>query len=78
MNALKDYKLYLKIERGLSKNSIDNYALDVKKLISYLEDNTISISPLSISKDTIKEFIYTISKTVNSRSQSRIISGLKG
>ena len=26
-NALKDYQLYLKIERGLSKNSIDNYAV---------------------------------------------------
>jgi len=78
INALNDYKLYLKIERGLSENSIDNYALDVKKLISYLEENTISTSPLLINKDIVKEFIYAISKTVNPRSQSRIISGLKG
>lgn len=77
-NALKDYQLYLKIERGLSNNSISNYSFDVKKLINYLEVNSIIVSPLIISKETIQQFIYTIAKTVNARSQSRVISGLKG
>ena len=76
-NALKDYQLYLRIERGLSKNSIDNYALDVKKLISYLEINEINMSPISISSETIQQFIYEVAKSVNARSQSRIISGLR-
>ena len=35
--ALKDYKHYLKIERGLSQNSITNYEFDIMKLIQYLE-----------------------------------------
>ncbi|TXE11795.1 site-specific tyrosine recombinase XerD [Seonamhaeicola algicola] len=76
-NALNDYKLYLKIERGLSANSIENYARDVQKLIKYLEDNNITTSPISISSEVIKQFIYTIAKHVNARSQSRIISGLR-
>ena len=75
--ALKDYQLYLKIERGLSANSISSYALYVKKLISFLEEKEINDSPIAISKDIIKEFVYTISKEVNARSQSRIISGLR-
>jgi len=75
--ALKDYQLYLKIERGLSQNSIDNYALDVKKLIFYLEENAVSESPILISSDIIQQFIYEIAKVVNPRSQSRIISGLR-
>ncbi|MCB0432587.1 MAG: tyrosine recombinase XerD [Mangrovimonas sp.] len=75
--ALKDYQLYLKIERGLSANSISSYALDAKKLISFLEEKEINDSPIAISKDIIKEFVYTISKEVNARSQSRIISGLR-
>ncbi len=75
--ALKDYQLYLKIERGLSKNSIDNYALDVKKLISYLEANNMTISPITITPDIIQQFIYEIAKNVNARSQSRLISGLR-
>ena len=76
-NALKDYQLYLKIERGLSKNSIDNYALDVKKLIDYLETNNISVSPLNITPEVVQQFIYEIAKVVNERTQSRIISGLR-
>ncbi|MCX7547684.1 site-specific tyrosine recombinase XerD [Xanthomarina sp. F1114] len=75
--ALKDYKLYLKIERGLSANSITSYSLDVEKLIKFLERNNMSASPLSISKEDIQLFIYDIAKQVNARSQSRIISGLR-
>ncbi len=76
-HALTDYKLYLKIERGLSQNSIDSYALDIKKIITYLEENSINVTPITITDQEVKEFIYTISKTLNKRSQSRIISGLK-
>ena len=77
LNALKDYKLYLKIERGLSKNSIDNYALDVKKLIAYLEDNDINQTPLTINTEVLQQFNYEIAKVVNERTQSRILSGLR-
>ncbi len=76
-HALKDYQLYLKIERGLSKNSIDNYVLDVKKLIGYLEENNIGESPLTIQTEVIQQFNYEIAKVVNERTQSRILSGLR-
>lgn len=76
-NALKDYQLYLKIERGLSENSINNYALDVKKLISFLENHDVSTSPIDISTKIIQECIYETAKNVSARSQSRFISGLR-
>ena len=76
-NALKDYKHYLKIERGLSKNSITNYEYDINKLIDYLETNNITVSPINISDEEIQPFIYDVSKNVNPRSQSRLISGLR-
>ncbi|WP_242205295.1 site-specific tyrosine recombinase XerD [Aestuariivivens insulae] len=76
-NALKDYQLYLKIERGLSKNSIDNYTRDVKKLINHLESHDIKISPIAITTETIQAFIYETAKQVNTRSQARLISGLR-
>lgn len=75
--ALKDYQLYLKIERGLSKNSIDNYTLDVEKLMRFLVDKNISDSPLTLTTETIQQFIYETAKLVNTRSQSRLISGLR-
>ena len=75
--ALEDFEHYLKIERGLSENSIKNYLWDVAKLIDFLEDNTLNLSPLMIDKDTVQRFIYELAKFVNPRSQARIISGLK-
>jgi integrase/recombinase XerD len=77
LNALNDYKHYLKIERGLSDNSITNYEYDVQKLITYLEENNINQSPDVIDYDTIQPFIYELSKSLNARSQSRLISGLR-
>jgi integrase/recombinase XerD len=74
---LKSYQSFLKIERGLSKNTIANYTLDIEKLCLYLEQNALTISPIKITEETIQQFIYAISKEVNARSQARIISGLK-
>ncbi|WP_339611773.1 site-specific tyrosine recombinase XerD [uncultured Planktosalinus sp.] len=76
--ALKDYQNYLRIERGLSENSIINYSLDLKKLIKWLEENEMPISPIKIEEKEVQEFIYQLAKKMNPRSQSRIISGLKG
>ena len=74
---IKEYTSYLKIERGLSRNTIENYILDIEKLCSFLEQNTIEVSPVNITEEIIQQFIYDISKDVNPRSQARIISGLK-
>lgn len=76
--TLKDYQNYLRLERGLSDNSIINYSLDVKKLMRWLEKNEIKTTPISISEETLQQFIYDTAKTINPRSQSRLISGLKG
>lgn len=76
--ALKDYHNYLRIERGLSENSIFNYSFDIKKLMGWLDENQIQVSPLDVDENLIQEFIYQLAKTVNPRTQSRIISGLKG
>ncbi|RIA09560.1 integrase/recombinase XerD [Flavobacteriaceae bacterium MAR_2010_72] len=76
-DALNDYKHYLKIERGLSKNSIVNYEYDIKKLIGYLEEYQIASSPINISNEVVQSFIYELSKSINPRSQSRLISGLR-
>ena len=76
--AITDYQNYLRIERGLSDNSISNYILDIKKLEQWLATNVMDVSPIKITEETIQQFIYQIAKTVNPRSQSRIISGLRG
>ena len=74
---IKSYQSYLRIERGLSKNTIDNYTFDIERLCLFLDNNSISVSPIIINEETIQLFIYNVAKEVNARSQARIISGLK-
>lgn len=75
--ALDDFKMYLKIECGLTQNSVLNYEFDIKKLIRYLEEFDMQITPEAINEEKLKTFIYAMSKVINARSQSRLISGLK-
>lgn len=77
IQALMGFKNYLKLERGLAHNSIQNYRLDVQKLIRFLEAENIQTSPASINENQIKSFINVISKEVNASSQARILSGLR-
>lgn len=76
-NAIEDYQNYLKLERGLSENTISGYTRDLEKLVLFLETIDLAISPIKIQSHSIKEFVYEISKNVSPRSQARIISGLR-
>lgn len=75
--ALNDFKLYLKIDCGLTENSILNYEFDIKKLMAYLKEFNSDSRPETIEEDELKSFVYAVSKILNARSQARLISGLK-
>ena len=75
--AISDYTNYLKIERGLSKNSIDGYNRDINKLVLFINTLKNYYSPINISTEILQEFIYDASKKINPRSQARLISGLR-
>lgn len=54
--TLSSYRNYLKIERGLSQNSINSYVMDIEKLISFLDENKILVTPLTITDEEIQQF----------------------
>ncbi|MFD2890828.1 site-specific tyrosine recombinase XerD [Flavobacterium chuncheonense] len=74
---IKEYQNYLKLERGLSDNTIANYTFDIEKLVNFLIEKNIEVSPIKIGEDEVLQFIYELASKVNARSQSRVISGLK-
>lgn len=75
---LKEFKTYLKLERGLSENSIDAYLSDVHKLIQYFDYLDIKANVKDISLVHLKAFINWLNELdVLPATQSRIISGLK-
>lgn len=76
-HALHDFEHFLRIERGLSDNTIASYSLDVQKLIRHLEQLDKTTAPLDIDSETVQQFLYELAKSANARTQSRVISGLR-
>lgn len=74
---IKAFSDYLRIERGLSANTIVNYNFDLEKLTRYLAENQINDSPLTIEATQIETFLYHLAPHLNARSQARLISALK-
>lgn len=74
---LKNYAHYLRIERGMANNTMQSYLFDLQKLTAYLEEFSIDVSPIDITEEEIKNFVYHLSKKVSARTQARVISGLK-
>ncbi|MBE6317422.1 MAG: site-specific tyrosine recombinase XerD [Bacteroidales bacterium] len=74
--VLKQYTAYLMLERGLSDNTRQGYLNDVDKLMRYLNDYNIPIE--NVTLDDLHNFIADLHDLgISSRSQARIISGIK-
>ncbi len=69
---------YLKIERGLSDNTIKGYRADLNKLNTWLSQSNAALSPTKIELELLQDFVYQQAKTLHPRSQARLISSLKG
>ncbi len=77
-DQLKGFKSYLKLEKGLSANSISAYVRDLQKLIVFIEENYTDKKLEDLSPTILSEFVQDIAqKDVAPRSQARIISGVK-
>ncbi len=75
---LKQFETYLKLERSLSKNSIEAYVRDVEKLQQFAAVAFPKASPLKFTYKQLQEFLQYISELgMSSFSQTRILSGIK-
>lgn len=76
-SSFKNFKNYLKLERGLSDNSIKSYDFDLILFKKFLDLNKIKDTPLNCKSETIKNYLYKNLSDKKSRSQARSISALK-
>lgn len=71
--AISEYTSYLKLEKSLSANTLENYLRDLQKLQEFTES-----PPLSIKREEVENFLYAYAKKgFAPRSQARLISSLK-
>ena len=76
--ALKEYRNYLVLEKALSKNSVEAYLRDVKKLSSFCRENKEITDSTKVSITILREFIIHLHECKSSsKSQARILSGIK-
>ncbi len=74
----KGFKVYLQLEKSLSKNTVEAYLSDVTKLTTYEEANIQRSSPAEIGLADLQLFIKQINEVgLSARTQARIISSLK-
>lgn len=73
---LADYGLYLQMEKGMSANTQEAYARDVRKFLVYLSDSRLTLRDVTV--DTLRYFIGELHDIgIAERSQARIVSGLR-
>lgn len=72
---VRKYHTYLKLERGLSNNSIAAYELDLKRLQDYMDSHQIDI--VHASFDDLQNFVFETFKSISSaKTQARLLSSI--
>ncbi len=66
---------YIKVERGLSDNTVESYSRDLVRFSRFLDD--LNISPVMITPDQIVQFVVLLGKDLSSRSVARNLSTIK-
>lgn len=77
-SAIKGFQAYLKLEKGLSDNSIEAYSRDIEKLQQYSDSLSTKINPEAFSLNDLRSFINWVNELgMIPSSQARILSGIK-
>ena len=72
----KRYRSYLRLERGMSPNSVEAYEQDLDKLFTYC--NAHGINPQEATYNDLQAFVYDqFGEHANARTQARILSGVR-
>ncbi|MBO5721193.1 MAG: site-specific tyrosine recombinase XerD [Bacteroidales bacterium] len=75
-DIIKDYVVYLKLEKALSENSIEAYLNDLNKFISFLNCEVYGVDTFE-NADIIQFLSALHDMGICPRSQARILSGIK-
>lgn len=76
VSPLNRYKIYIRLEKSLSENTLEAYMSDVVKLETFLRSEQCSL--LTATIEDLRSFLSALADVgVNARSQARILSSLR-
>lgn len=71
-----EFIYYMRVERGLSPNTIQSYSNDLMRFIKFVEDKGIRLD--NITHEQINEYIAQIGNFLSRKSTARNLSAIKG
>ena len=74
---MRKYRIYIKLERGLSDNTVQSYMRDAGQFAGFVEE-TYGVEPACVTQRMVEEFMSLLyDKHVEKSTQGRILSGIK-
>lgn len=75
---IKEFVIFLKLEKSVSANTISAYRSDLEKLHQYIQEKHHLLAPDQVDLKILEGFLLQISsENLSARTQARIISGIR-
>ncbi|MGD9564146.1 MAG: site-specific tyrosine recombinase XerD [Pyrinomonadaceae bacterium] len=74
---IREYLSFVKVEKGLSANSIESYGNDLSKLFAWTKKNRLD--PIGLTRQNLREWMIDLSRSgLSLNSKRRLVSVLRG
>ncbi len=76
-NYISEYISYVRVEKGLAKNSLESYERDLRKLAAWCDKNGFEL--LTLTRQDLREWLMDLSRgRISESSKRRLISSVRG
>lgn len=76
-DLIREYISYVRVEKGLAKNSLESYERDLRKLAAWCEKNGFEL--LKLTRQDLREWLMDLSRgRISESSKRRLISSVRG
>lgn len=76
-DLIREHISYLRVEKGLAKNSLEAYERDLRKLAAWATKNGLDL--MAVSRNDLREWLIDLTRTnISENSKRRLISAVRG
>ena len=76
-DLIREYISYIRVEKGLSKNSLEAYERDLRKLEAWIVKNGLAL--MTLKGEELREWLMDLSRAkISENSKRRLISAVRG